>query len=138
MISPDCFAITPRILNNIRRPESELSEYWSGTELSINDRPQIVIPGAAGSGTGRNAPQRQTAAPAEPPIAQEESQNHPDMADRASSETDLRPSVIPRHGSLEWIREKTAPGRTTNLWPRPASEAQRGPGDACRMQHRIE
>jgi general secretion pathway protein D len=66
-------AITPRILNNIRRPESELSEYWSGTELSINDRPQIVVPGAAGSGTGRNTPQRQTAAPAEPPIAQEES-----------------------------------------------------------------
>lgn len=76
-------AITPRILNNIRRPESELSEYWSGTELSINDRPQIVVPGAAGSGTGRNTPQRQTAAPAEPPIAQEESQNQPQTPEPA-------------------------------------------------------
>ena len=76
-------AITPRILNNIRRPESELSEYWSGTELSINDRPQIVIPGAAGSGTGRNTPQRQTAAPAESPIAQEESQNQPQTPEPA-------------------------------------------------------
>jgi general secretion pathway protein D len=61
-------AITPRILNNIRRPESELSEYWSGTELSINDRPQIVVPGSAGSGTGRNSPQRPTAPPVEPPL----------------------------------------------------------------------
>ena len=76
-------AITPRILNNIRRPESELSEYWSGTELSINDRPQIVIPAAAGSGTGRNTPQRQTAAPAESPIAQEESQNQPQTPEPA-------------------------------------------------------
>lgn len=76
-------AITPRILNNIRRPESELSEYWSGTELSINDRPQIVVPGAAGSGTGRNTPQRQTAAPVEPPIAQEESQNQPQTPEPA-------------------------------------------------------
>ncbi len=76
-------AITPRILNNIRRPESELSEYWSGTELSINDRPQIVIPGVAGSGTGRNTPQRQTAAPVEPPIVQEESQNQPQSPEPA-------------------------------------------------------
>ncbi|ARO87111.1 type II and III secretion system protein [Nitrosospira lacus] len=62
-------AITPRILNNIRRPESELSEYWSGTELSINDRPQIVVPGAGGSGTGRNPPQRQFSPPIEQSVS---------------------------------------------------------------------
>jgi len=37
-------AITPRILGNISRPNSEISEYWSGTELQINDKPQISIP----------------------------------------------------------------------------------------------
>jgi general secretion pathway protein D len=63
-------AITPRILNNIRRPESELSEYWSGTELSINDRLQLVVPGSAGSGTGRNTPQRHIAPQVEAPIEQ--------------------------------------------------------------------
>lgn len=36
-------AITPRIVNNIRRPESEIQEYWSGTETGITDRPQIVV-----------------------------------------------------------------------------------------------
>jgi general secretion pathway protein D len=68
-------AITPRILNNIRRPESELSEYWSGTELSINDRVQIVVPGTGGSGTGRNSPQRQFSTPAEQPVPQEMTQD---------------------------------------------------------------
>jgi general secretion pathway protein D len=37
-------AITPRILGNISRPNAEISEYWSGTELQINDKPQISIP----------------------------------------------------------------------------------------------
>ncbi|MEO6823637.1 MAG: secretin N-terminal domain-containing protein [Nitrosospira sp.] len=68
-------AITPRILNNIRRPESELSEYWSGTELSINDRVQIVVPGTGGSGTGRNSPQRQHSPPAEQPVPQDAAQD---------------------------------------------------------------
>lgn len=70
-------AITPRILNNIRRPGSELSEYWSGTELSINDRPQIVVPGAGGSGTGRNLPLRQPSPPMEQPVSQDGTQDQP-------------------------------------------------------------
>jgi general secretion pathway protein D len=37
-------AITPRIVGNISRPNSEVSEYWSGTETLINDRPQISMP----------------------------------------------------------------------------------------------
>ncbi|PTR08018.1 general secretion pathway protein D [Nitrosospira sp. Nsp5] len=69
-------AITPRVINNIRRPESELSEYWSGTELSINDRPQIVVPGAGGSGTGRNSSQRPSL-PIEQPLPQEVIQDQP-------------------------------------------------------------
>jgi general secretion pathway protein D len=41
-------AITPRILGNISRPNSEISEYWSGTDLQINDRPQISVPSGVG------------------------------------------------------------------------------------------
>ncbi len=37
-------AITPRILGNISRPNAEISEYWSGTDAQINDRPQISVP----------------------------------------------------------------------------------------------
>jgi len=37
-------AITPRIIGNISRPNAEIAEYWSGTEVLINDRPQISMP----------------------------------------------------------------------------------------------
>ena len=41
-------AITPRILGNISRPNAEVAEYWSGTEVQINDRPQISVPMGGG------------------------------------------------------------------------------------------
>ena len=41
-------AITPRILGNISRPSAEIAEYWSGTEVQINDRPQISLPRGGG------------------------------------------------------------------------------------------
>lgn len=37
-------AITPRILANIARPTAEISEYWSGTETVISDKPQVSMP----------------------------------------------------------------------------------------------
>jgi general secretion pathway protein D len=37
-------AITPRIISNIVRPKAEISEYWSGTESVITDKPDISIP----------------------------------------------------------------------------------------------
>lgn len=48
-------AITPHIVGNISRPDAEVSEYWSGTESGINDKPQINVPldttsGNAGGG----------------------------------------------------------------------------------------
>ncbi|MEZ0315750.1 MAG: secretin N-terminal domain-containing protein [Methylophilaceae bacterium] len=46
-------AITPRILGNISRPSAEISEYWSGTESGISDKPQINVP-VGNSGTGIN------------------------------------------------------------------------------------
>jgi general secretion pathway protein D len=37
-------AITPRIISNIVRPNAEISEYWSGTDNVITDKPQINLP----------------------------------------------------------------------------------------------
>ncbi|MCB5186033.1 secretin and TonB N-terminal domain-containing protein [Methylobacillus gramineus] len=60
-------AITPRIVNNISRPESEVMEYWSGTETGISDHPQIVAPGTGnGSMTTRDI-MMQRLQPSEPP-----------------------------------------------------------------------
>ncbi|MFL9609303.1 secretin N-terminal domain-containing protein [Methylobacillus sp. Pita2] len=43
-------AITPRLVNNINHPESEVVEYWSGTENGISDHPQINVPGTGAAG----------------------------------------------------------------------------------------
>ena len=40
-------AITPRIISNIDRPSAEISEYWSGTETVISDKPQLNLPAAS-------------------------------------------------------------------------------------------
>ncbi len=37
-------AITPRITSNIVRPNAEISEYWSGTESVITDKPLVNLP----------------------------------------------------------------------------------------------
>lgn len=37
-------AITPRIISNIQLPKAEISEYWSGTENMISDKPRISPP----------------------------------------------------------------------------------------------
>lgn len=42
-------AITPRILGNIRLPNAEVSEYWSGTEGRIADKPQMSFPNGGSS-----------------------------------------------------------------------------------------
>jgi len=36
--------ITPRIIGNIQLPNAEISEYWSGTENIISDKPMVSIP----------------------------------------------------------------------------------------------
>lgn len=42
-------AITPRIIGNITRPQVEITEYWSGTESLISDKPQITVPATSGA-----------------------------------------------------------------------------------------
>ncbi|HYN53162.1 MAG TPA: secretin N-terminal domain-containing protein [Methylotenera sp.] len=37
-------AITPRVIGNINLPQAEVSEYWSGTETVITDKPQVNLP----------------------------------------------------------------------------------------------
>ena len=37
-------AITPRIVSNITRPSAEISEYWSGTDTVISDKPILNMP----------------------------------------------------------------------------------------------
>ena len=39
-------AITPRIISNIVRPQADITEYWSGTESNVSDKPQITIQSA--------------------------------------------------------------------------------------------
>ncbi len=42
-------AITPRVIGNITRPQAEITEYWSGTETLITDKPQITVPTTNGA-----------------------------------------------------------------------------------------
>jgi general secretion pathway protein D len=44
-------AITPRIVSNIARPSAEISEYWSGTDTLITDKPVLNIPVSSGGPT---------------------------------------------------------------------------------------
>ncbi len=46
-------AITPKVLGNIRQPEGDEMEYWSGTESVISDTPRVTLP-------AQNAPQDRT------------------------------------------------------------------------------
>jgi general secretion pathway protein D len=43
--------ITPRIINNIQLPKAEVSEYLSGTENQITDKPAGMIPPSSSSST---------------------------------------------------------------------------------------
>jgi general secretion pathway protein D len=59
-------AITPRIVGNISRPNAEISEYWSGTDVQINDKPQISMPVNGGLRLVRELQVVEPEAPAEP------------------------------------------------------------------------
>ncbi len=48
-------AITPRIITKLALPNADVSEYWSGTETVITDKPQQSFPTSSGSG-GNNVP----------------------------------------------------------------------------------
>lgn len=47
-------SITPHVLGNISRPDAEITEYWSGTDATINDRPQTAGATMSGGSRGGN------------------------------------------------------------------------------------
>lgn len=52
-------AITPRIITNLALPSAEISEYWSGTDTVISDKPITTMPaGAVGSSAPLTALER--------------------------------------------------------------------------------
>jgi general secretion pathway protein D len=46
-------AITPRIITKVALPNADVSEYWTGTESVITDKPQQSLPASSG---GNSAP----------------------------------------------------------------------------------
>ena len=52
-------AITPKVLSNVTLPEATFSEYWSGTDTIISDKPLLNTP--SGNSGGRVSPGRNSA-----------------------------------------------------------------------------
>jgi general secretion pathway protein D len=102
-------AITPRILNNISRPQAEIQEYWSGTESGITDRPQIIAPGAGG-GSG---PQR--ALPVRPQIPARP--NPPPETPSASPEGTPAPEATPAPPAENAANVESTPAATAPASP---------------------
>lgn len=95
-------AITPHILGNISRPEAEISEYWSGTETAISDRPQLVVPTAdVAAGRVLNRPQSLDAPPAElaPEPTAAEPQKEPPAPTNPPENAVNVPPAVPDRGS---------------------------------------
>lgn len=49
-------AITPRVIANLDLPKADVSEYWSGTETIITDKPQKALPAFSGSSVAPQTP----------------------------------------------------------------------------------
>ncbi len=63
-------SITPHVLGNISRPDAEITEYWSGTDATINDRPQTAGATISGGNRGSNGAGAFSPSPTEqqPPV----------------------------------------------------------------------
>jgi general secretion pathway protein D len=106
-------AITPRIISNIDRPSAEISEYWSGTETVINDKPQLNLPAASSPPMNalerakENMRLRQQQAPETPP--EQPAAPEPTPVEQAPE----RPAAVPlddvRPESLPVIVDPTSP-----------------------------
>lgn len=81
-------AITPRILSNISRPDAEVSEYWSGTENSIADKPKIKGVMSDDGGLG-DAVHETPPKLAEPEVVPDSVQSEPVPIQSLTPETDL-------------------------------------------------
>lgn len=77
-------AITPRVIGNVNLPQAEVSEYWSGTENLITDKPQSVMP----TGSGALTPKEQF----RERIRQQQLKANPDGQPEASLATEQEPA----------------------------------------------
>lgn len=60
-------SVTPRILRNIRRPDLNQAEFWSGTENDVRSRPFVPVE-RTGAGDAKRSPgDKPSLAPTEPP-----------------------------------------------------------------------
>ncbi|MEQ1600475.1 MAG: secretin N-terminal domain-containing protein [Methylophilaceae bacterium] len=100
-------AITPHILGNISRPDAEVSEYWSGTETGITDRPQINVP-ASGAGGAAN---RFNNAIREPIQPEPEPSATPDAVAPAAAEPGSIPEFVqpPVNNVIDGSNKSTPP-----------------------------
>lgn len=54
-------AITPRIVGQVALPSADISEYWSGTETQITDKPSVIIPPSSSGRGGATSSRQDTA-----------------------------------------------------------------------------
>jgi len=88
-------AITPRVLSNLHRPESEIIEYWSGTESGVTDRSQIVA-SESGSGAVRGSLLHQPPALSSEPQQAQPADEPPgeDTAPAAAAQANAQPDPV--------------------------------------------
>ena len=90
-------AITPRILGNIVRPQAEITEYWSGTDNVITDKPQQVkvAPNSAPADPSETLRQRmrdrQNGQVVEPPPAESVPEPAPEPVTPAAAVNSVNP-----------------------------------------------
>ena len=107
-------AITPRIIGNIRLPEAEVAEYWSGTENLITNKPLLNLPVTATSLSPQDklkeqirVRQSQTNAELVTPDASQEAQSvqppaiNPAEASQSHNVPEASPSALPQQGESQ-------------------------------------
>lgn len=118
-------AITPRVVNNISRPGSEMLEFWSGTENGISDHAQIVTPGTGSASVNtRDVIMQRLQLPeprgeAEPPVA-EPAETQPTRQDNFMS-SQPKP-VVPLVTPQVVVPQVTAPA-TPQVTPAPRADS---------------
>lgn len=102
-------AITPRVIGNINLPQAEVSEYWSGTENLITDKPQSVMPAASGALTPKEQFREK--------IRQQQLKANPDGVPEASSVTAQEPAPEVQNAAPANAEGVGLPAPTDNAQP---------------------
>ncbi|WP_081880988.1 secretin N-terminal domain-containing protein [Methylotenera sp. L2L1] len=100
-------AITPRVIGNVNLPQAEVSEYWSGTENLITDKPQSVMP----TGSGALTPKEQF----RERIRQQQLKANPDGQPEASLATEQEPAQDIQNVESGTVEGLALPGTADNV-----------------------